>query len=237
MKYCIRLLLMYSALSAGVVDPITLDWGLVKTESTVEVIDPPKIPLRPGYRHFRFFSVTSEALNGDVARECAHRRDILWTKYLNEKKLRSQEPSRSEFEAFQAERDPFCIAYYAKVAPILYFDFVTSEPNDEYVLDAIKVENMGNMIRNQDNGGFAAEEAWYDVMLPMGGERIKEYKVNKRLVFKGHGHLELRLWSGQVVSEQGWKRYRAGYTLQITFTFLVKGNRQSVSTERFGAYL
>ncbi|MFL6274167.1 MAG: hypothetical protein ACJ74G_03075, partial [Blastocatellia bacterium] len=121
------------------------------------------------------------------------------------------------------EQDSFCTGYYIQIAPVLYFDFIASNPGEEYVLDSLQIKITSRRLARTAEGGFVMGEASYDIVLPDFSKGTKSTAVHKKLVFRGHGRLQLRMWSGAVVPEEGWITRRGEYVLHITFKFLVGG--------------
>ncbi len=193
---------------------LKIDWGVESTQIYEELAGKPGL---------RVFLPKADSLDQKTAEDCQSRHEVLWKDYRNSCNRNSRQPDRVEFIKLKKEQDSFCTGYYFKVAPVLYFDFIANKPGDEYVLESLRVDVTSRSLARKAEGGFITDEAFYDIVLPDFARGTKSYAVHKKLVFRGHGRLHLRLWSGAVLPEEGWITLGGVYVLKITFKFLVNG--------------
>jgi len=209
--------------------PPELRWGLQNTFSYSEGVRPrdgDAASRAKGPRTLRAFEFKEkDAKVREPMLKCFQRHDQLWDEF----RKRSPQPGQEAFEAFKRERDPFCDQFARQLAPSLYFDF-NAPGGEPYVLQAIEVRTLG--FSEYRGGGFARQEAWYDIVLPH-KPGTRRYPVDKRLSFTGTGRCELRLWSDNQYPAMGWLAPMGEYTIDIRFIFSAGGREVSVATGPF----
>lgn len=193
---------------------LKIDWGMESTQIYEELAGSPGL---------RVFLPKSGSLDEKTAEDCQSRHQVLWKEYRDACNKNSKQPDQIEFTKLKKDRDNFCTGYYIKVAPVLYFDFIASRSDEEYVLDSVRVDVTSRSLGKNAEGGFITDEASYDLVLPNFAKGTKSYAVHKKLAFRGHGRLQLRLRSGAVIPEEGWFTRSGVYVLKLTFKFLVNG--------------
>jgi len=209
--------------------PLALRWGLENTFSYTEGVRPQDVDASgraKGGRTVRAFEFKeADPKVREPMLKCFQRHDQLWDEF----RKRPPPAGQEAFEAFKRERDPFCDQFARQLAPRLYFDFSASGA-EQYVLQAIEVRTL--RFDEFKGGGFAQQEAWYDIVLPH-KPGTRRYPVDKRLAFTGTGRCELRLWSGNQYPAQGWLAPMGEYTVDIRFIFSAGGREVSVATGPF----
>lgn len=205
---------------------LRIDWGLQNTDVFEDVIE-------RGKDSIRVFAPKPDSINESLSEECATRHKKLWGQYLDSCRVNSKKPDRQEFTKIKKERDGFCMGYKSKIAPVLYFDFISSESSDQYVLYSIEIEVLRRSNIRGAEGGFINSEAWYDIVLPEFERGIKSYPVHKKLTFRGNGRVQLRFWPGLVEASQGWLSRPCRYLVDVTFKFLVNGKYVENKTTPF----
>ena len=135
---------------------------------------------------------------------------------------------KAEFSSLIEREDPLLLGWVRDLAPRLYFDFIGSG-NQHHVLESISIKTIN--FDEYKGGGFAEKEAWYDIEL-CHKPGTKVYPVDKKLRFDGSGRAVLRFWSDNYYEGMGMSPMGC-YTIDVTFNFLVDGEKQSVSTGPF----
>lgn len=232
-----------SMTDASMAQKVDMKWGLENTYSYYEIKngraeDEDLATHRPNstaqrYRAFAFAEGSTEIREPWLA--CISDIGRLWDKFQRQDKASAPgttaavDDSRAQFRAYLVRENPNCIGRMMKTAPRLYFDF-TSDIDRQFVLERVEVTTLS--FAEYRGGGFAEQEAWYDILLShqMG---VKFYFPEPRLVFKEHGRVTLRLWSDNFYPEVGWISPMGEYTIDIRFVFSMGEKTVTVSTGPF----
>jgi hypothetical protein len=154
---------------------------------------------------------------------------------LNQYKSTLREASEFDSKAykeFYKESNGYCIGFYKQSAPFLYFRFA-STISDVYELESITIETISYDPHESFSPiGFLDKEASYDITLSHRPIK-KTYTIKNRLIFSYNGMAYLTFRSDDSSPEGILMTPRGLYHINITFTFNVKGIKESVSTGAF----
>lgn len=205
-----------------------LDWGIEQKaiyKETIATAEQNRAVSRdstPGDRLYRYFTATD--MHDDVTAYALTRHWPLWKEF----KETGSALTNERYGRFLQDRDPTLLSTLRAGAPRLYFDFI-GDGDAEYVLTDIHVVTIH--FYEYAGGGFADQEAWYDIVVPHSpGER--SYKVDRKLRFRGSGRAVLRLWSDNFYSSAGLTP-QGCFLMRISFRFLVNGDAVDVTTPDF----
>ncbi|WP_321493727.1 hypothetical protein [uncultured Desulfobacter sp.] len=223
-------LLINSSASA---DPnLTMQWGLEnkrffqETEVPADASSAIRAQAKPGEALYRFFQIND--YYNDVIMGVFRRFHESWNKY-SENKSSDVSIVKKEFSGYLRRNDPRLSSIIQQMAPTVYFDFL-GDSGVQYVLQEIEIKTI--RFEEYAGGGFADNEAWYDIELKH-LEGIYKYPIGgKKLRFTGSGRTVLRFWSDNYYESMGMAPMGC-YDIDITFHFFVNGSRISISSGRF----
>ena len=225
---CVSILLLLVGTNAWAAD-LAVIWGLDgpveyrERRATAEQNAAQNPPAAAGAETYRYFNMVEP----DHSRAVLPLYDRTMALYQLHRD-RGGAPTMSAFAAFVREKDHFLADSLQRVAPRLYFDFI-GENQTEYVLTGIIVDVLDYF--EYRGGGFAQDEAWYDLVLtPEPG--AYHYPIDRKLRFTGSGRAEIRFSSNNFYDNVGLSPIGA-YMINLVFEFLADGKRVTVETGAF----
>lgn len=219
---------LFFCLQVNAQEHLSLNWGLENTTYFNEV------PLVQEERHandtlitkvtYRYIKQNKQ--HADSAQGFAKRLDRLWQTFKQTTTEKAVVTERA-FTAFIARNDSGLLSLAKRMSPALYFHF--SGNQEDYTLESITVTTLAYEEHKDVN--FSVNEAWYDIELKH-SIGTHTFLVGTKPSFKGNVRAVFNFQSDNYAINSGMTP-TGQFTLNITFTFLHKGKRVSVSTGVF----